>query len=43
MMSSEQPIQTSQYEKCNKATARLSWSHASQAKQVIPQLRLYSP
>ncbi|HLF31409.1 MAG TPA: PQQ-dependent sugar dehydrogenase [Xanthomonadales bacterium] len=30
------------YEKSNKATARLSWSHASQPKQVIPQARLYS-
>ncbi len=35
-------IKMEYYEKSNKATARLSWSHASQAKQVIPQLRLYS-
>ena len=30
------------FEKTNKASARLSWSHASQPKQVIPQARLYS-
>ena len=30
------------FEKNNKAAARLSWSHASQPKQVVPQARLYS-
>ncbi|MGH3807319.1 MAG: PA14 domain-containing protein, partial [Pseudonocardiaceae bacterium] len=30
------------FEKNNKAEARLSWSHASQPKVVIPQGRLYS-
>ena len=30
------------FEKTNKAAARLSWSSPSQAKQVVPQARLYS-
>ena len=29
------------YEAGQGATAKLSWSHASQAKQIIPQARLY--
>jgi len=35
-------IRMEYFERSNRATARLSWSNASQAKQVIPQLRLYS-
>ncbi len=35
-------IRMEHFEKANKAAARLSWSHASQAKQVVPQARLYS-
>lgn len=35
-------IRLEYFEKTNKASARLSWSSASQPKQVIPQARLYS-
>lgn len=35
-------IRMEYFEKSSRAAARLSWSHASQAKQVIPQARLYS-
>ncbi len=35
-------IRMEYYERSNKAAARLSWSQAIQAKQVIPQARLYS-
>ncbi len=35
-------IRMEYFEKSSRAAARLSWSNASQAKQVIPQLRLYS-
>ena len=37
------PIRVEYFEKTNRAQIRLSWSHASQAKQVIPQVRLYTP
>jgi hypothetical protein len=30
------------FEKNNQAATRLSWSHANQPKQVIPQTQLYS-
>ena len=36
-------IRMEYYENRNKAAARLSWSNASQGKQVVPQGRLYSP
>jgi glucuronoarabinoxylan endo-1,4-beta-xylanase len=34
-------LQLEYYEAGQGATAKLSWSHASQAKQIIPQARLY--
>jgi uncharacterized protein YjdB len=36
------PVTLEMYEGTNTATAILSWSHASQAKQVIPQSRLFT-
>ncbi|HXC49275.1 MAG TPA: PQQ-dependent sugar dehydrogenase [Candidatus Limnocylindrales bacterium] len=36
-------IRIEYFEKTNRAAIRLSWSSASQPKQVIPQARLYTP